>query len=408
MEIIVTAIERRPGVWTLRWQGHRYHANQNRTFHGDAAAAEAARAAWAEHLTLHGPPVLIRATTPLAEVIREQHRLADHAPATAALRERILRLYIDPPIPARRRDIQAARAAWGDVPGAELPGGGFPVDNPLGRRQIGRITKQDGSAFQQHMIDRFRGRGGTRTIVETMRLCTSALDYAVKRGVIAANPWSAVERVKSRRAAVRVPTNETDLMRALQAADQDGRTAFLIRLALSSGARRGELLALAWRHIDLAEGTMRIEASLDVQGGQFVLRPPKSESGRRVATIPAAMIEELRSWRAGAAAYALANAVPIGDVPVIQGDDGGYWHPNNASQKVRRALHAAGLPASLHAMRHWHASTLLADRHSAEDVRKQIGHSKITTTLQYYAHSMPGAGAALGATINRALDGKLG
>jgi integrase len=408
MEIIVTAIERRPGVWALRWHGRHYHRDQRRTFYGNAAEAEAARLAWAEHLTIHGPPVHIRSTTPLAEIIREQYRLADHAPATSALRERLLRLYIDPPIPGRRQDIEAARAAWGDVPGANLPGGGYPVDNPLGRRQIGRITYADGVAFQQHMIDRFQGRGGTRTIVETMRLCTSALDFAVEKQVIAANPWAAVERVKPRKASVRVPTSETELIQALQAADQDARTGLVIRLALATGARRGELLALRWRHIDLTAATMRIEASLDYQGGQFVLRPPKSESGRRVSVIPSAMLDELRSWRATAAAYALANGVPIGDVPVIQGDDGGFWPPNNASQKVRRALHAAGLPASLHAMRHWHASTLLADRHSAEAVRKQLGHGKITTTLQYYAHSMPGEGAALGATINRAWEGKRG
>jgi integrase len=405
MEIIVTAIERRPGVWVLRWHGRHYHRDQRRVFHGDATAAEAARLAWAEHLTVHGPPVHVRSTTPLAEIIREQHRLSDQAPNTVALRERLLRLYIDPPIPGRRQDIGAARAAWGDVPGADLPGGGFPVDNPLGRRQIGRITGADGAAFQQHMIDRFSGRGGTRTIVEVMRLCMSALDWAVKQDAIPVNPWNGLKRLPSRKASVRVPTARSELVQALQA--RDDRTGFVIRLALMTGARRGEVLALRWRHIDLAKATMRIEASLDHRGGQFVLRPPKSESGRRVVPLPPAIIEEVRSWRATAAAYALAHGVPIGDVPVIQGDDGDFWPPATASQATRRALHAAGLPVSLHAMRHWHASTLLANRNSAETVRKQMGHGTITTTLRYYAHSMPGEAAAISATINEAVTSAL-
>lgn len=410
MKFVITAAERKPGVWVLRWYGQRYHREQYRTVHGTAADAERARLAWLDELETIGPPCNIRAITPLADVIREQHRFAERAPSTLEYFDRMLRLYIDPAKPTTRDEYLAARKAWNDDPRSPAPNGGFPVRHPIGRRPIGHLTYDLGSTFQQHLLDRFAGsgHGGNRTIAEVMRLCVSALDFAVQQRAIPANPWRGIPRVRARAASVNVPTGPHDLARVKEAAEANDRTGLLLRLALATGARRGELLALLWRHVDLGDARLHILGSLEFRDGAFTVRPTKSEAGKRTVPLPSAIAAELRTVRAARAERCLRAGIPIADVPVITGDDGfSYWAPNNASQAARRALHAAGLPASLHALRHWHGSTLLSDRVNPEMVRKQLGHGRITTTLHYYGHSMGGDEAAVTASIDKALrDGR--
>jgi len=376
--------EMRPGVFRLRfWRTNQ--RNHYRTIHGSQAQAKAAAAVWAAELEQFGPPPLTQSAT-LAGVIRSQITTGSYAPRTREYYEFILNRYIDPAAPFTYQ----ARAEWG----------GANYHFNIGRKQIGRISAQDGVDFQQHLLERFTGTGnsGARSISEAMRLCMAALDYCVRLRVIGANPWKDIARVKTRPADIRVPRGKTD-MQAIQRIP--GRVGLLLRLALATGARRGELLALTWRNIDLDAGTIDIQASLEeTPNGDFELRPPKTRAGRRKVEIHPAMVAELRSARAADGEAALAGSTRLADRPVIAGDAGGWWPPDTASQAARRALHAAGIPTSLHALRHASASVMLSNRVSPENVRRRLGHGQVSTTLRFYAHEMAhddhDAAAALG------------
>jgi integrase len=374
----------KPGVWRLR-SAKLHQRERYRTIYGTEADANAAVAVWRAELEQYGPPA-ISPSASLVSVIRGQLAVANLAPGTVAYYDRIIRLYIDPAPPV----TAAERAAWG---GAEY-------HFRIGRKPIVRITAQDGVDFQAHLIERFAGTGhaGARSIAEAMRLCSKALSYAVRLRAIPVNPWAELERVKPREAHIRVPKGRRELTAVQHAAT--GRTGLLLRLALASGARRGELLALTWGRVDLDGGTIDIAATLYEENGEFSLRPPKSRAGRRVVSLPPAIITELRTARAAAAEHALSSGARLADMPVMPGDNGGWWSPATASQSARRALHAAGLPTSLHALRHTNASVLLSERISPEAVRRRLGHGAVGTTLRYYAHAMvndePAAAAAIG------------
>jgi integrase len=379
--------EKKPGVWTLR--STRLHQRQRYlTVHGTRAEAEAAAAVWRAELEAHGPPP-IDPSASLVSVIRGQLATATLAPGTVTYYDRIIRLYIDPTPPVTAED----RAAWGSA----------DYRFAVGRKAIGRLTAQDGADFQSHLIERFAGTGhaGARSISEAMRLCIKALDYAVLLRTIKVNPWKALQRVVPREANVRVPSGRRELTAVQHAAG--GRTGLLLRLALASGARRGELLALTWARVDLDAGTLDIAGTLYEDASGFSVRPPKSRAGRRVVTLPAAMIAELRTARAAAAEAALSAGTRLADTPVLPGDDGGWWSPATASQAARRALHHAGLPTSLHALRHSHASVLLSERISPEAVRRRLGHGAVGTTLRFYAHALVNDEAAAAATIGEAM-----
>jgi len=367
---------------------------ETKTVYGPREVAEAAAAEWRAELETHGLSD-IPGSTPLVNIIRMRLPLLNLAPGTREYYERLIRLYIDRPAPK----TAAERAAWSQI----WPDGGAGASYSfsIGRRPVSRITLQDGIDFQYHLIGMFAGRrrAGARSIEESVRLCMNALNYAVAVHAIKVNPWLRLDRVRARDPEVHVPKTAKELGKVTGI---DGRTGLMLRLALASGCRRGELLALTWARVDLDAGTLDIRASLDHRDGQFILRPTKSKAGIRSVTLPPAMVAELRSARAEAAVAALAAGKPVADLPVLA-DDGGWWTPNSASQAARRAMHAAGVPASMHGLRHAHGSLLLSDRINPEAVRRRLGHGAISTTLRHYAHAMVADEPAAAASIGRAM-----
>jgi integrase len=96
----------------------------------------------------------------------------------------------------------------------------------------------------------------------------------------------------------------------LSAAEGDPLNA-LYTIAITTGIRQGELLALRWPDIDLERGTVRVVATLEQGRGQEpVLAQPKTARSRRQVRIGSAAVEALRRHRAAAIETALAGGRP--------------------------------------------------------------------------------------------------
>lgn len=279
---------------------------------------------------------------------------------------------------------------------------------PLAGRRIGQLTPADGLNFQRLLLD---NRTGPVTVRHCFRLARWALAEAARLRIIPANPFATVRAVRGRPADVKVP-GATQL-RAIGATLDATRVGLLLRLALASGARRSELLALTWQHIDLDGGTLQISGSLEQRGcapgnttgATIRVKPPKTQAGRRTVQLPPGMLTELRTARAAAGETALAAGRPLATLPVLPGADGvSWWSPMAATQAAKRALAAAGLPGSLHGLRHAHATTLLQARINPRAVQQRLGHATVATTLTIYAHAMPGDDAAAAAAIAAATE----
>jgi integrase len=164
-------------------------------------------------------------------------------------------------------------------------------------------------------------------------------------------------------------------------------------LALTTGMREGELLALRWQDVDLDGGTLQVRATLHHTETGFVFAEPKTSHSRRRVTLPTVAVHALRRHHARQA----EEKVALG--PVWQGKHdlvfpnviGG---PMDDSHFRRREfatlLQRAELPhVRFYDLRHTAATRLFAQRVNAKIVSELLGHSGIAITLGLYGHVTP-------------------
>jgi integrase len=366
--------------------------NRYATVHGTRAEAEIAAANLATEVTARGLAPVSPAT-PLGGWVRQFVAQQHHWSARSrAHYERLVDLLIDPaPVTTAR-----ARRAYGDV----------DPDFTLGRRALNSIMPADCWAWQSAMIDG-RGRGKTSAMsAGALHLASRACVEAVKLRIIATNPFADVRIAEPRRRPIKIPETESlDRIVAAAARPHDdrhpepewraARLGKLLHLALASGARRGELLALRWADVDHLEGSLRIRATLEETPDGLRLKPPKTESGNRDVPIAGDVLDALRAWRADAASTALQAKLRLADLPVLPDRDRvSWWEPATAGTLARRALHAAGIKVSLHSLRHSFATELLRARHPVAVVSEMLGHARPEITFKHYQHAMRGDGRA--------------
>ena len=163
--------------------------------------------------------------------------------------------------------------------------------------------------------------------------------------------------------------------------------AMVVRLALATGMRRGELFGLAWDCVDLDKKVIAVKRNLQARR----LETPKTRNSVRNITIDADTVVCLRAWKDAQQQY----ATTVGDLfnnshnLLFTNIGGGAVSFENFRNRVFDPMcRVAGLPDSvtLHSLRHTHATQLLAAGVDAKTVSKRLGHSSVAFTLQTYTH----------------------
>ena len=166
----------------------------------------------------------------------------------------------------------------------------------------------------------------------------------------------------------------------------------IVSLALATGLRRGELLALEWSDIDLDRGVLRVERSVEETKAGLRVKPPKTKRGRRNIGLPADTVAMLREHRKAQMELRLALGQGGQPVLVFSTIEGGHLKPNGISRSWRQTCKARKLPrVQFHALRHTHASTLIRAGVDVLTISRRLGHSSASMTLDVYGHLMEGA-----------------
>lgn len=216
-----------------------------------------------------------------------------------------------------------------------------------------------------------------------------ALDAAVRDGLVRRNVATAVQRprVAHREAAVLSPA---DAQAILSAARED-RLYALYAVAMASGLRRGEALALRWSDVDLDARCLRVTRILSRVGRALTFTEPKSTRSRRTVPLPEPLVVELRAHRVRQAAERLtAGSLWKDQGLVFPSRVGTPLDPRNALRAFVAVAESAGLHGvGLHTLRHTAASLMIAQGVHLRVIMETLGHSGISITADTYAHVMP-------------------
>jgi integrase len=161
-----------------------------------------------------------------------------------------------------------------------------------------------------------------------------------------------------------------------------------VLIALATGARRGEVLAIRWRNVDIDRGTVRIVESLEQTRTGLRFKSPKTDRARAV-TLPTFAVEELRRLKREQAENLLALGVrQTGETLVCARRDGEPLQPQSLTHEFPRFLgRLKDFPrVRFHDLRHSHATQLLLAGVHPKIAQERLGHSTVTTTLDLYSH----------------------
>jgi integrase len=250
-----------------------------------------------------------------------------------------------------------------------------------------------------------RGRRRASTVANALRILSAGLDEAVKLDLVARNVAANVEPPKREDREVQILKRADDIRAVLEALS-DSDIYPIVVLALSTGARRSEVLALRWCDVDLDHGAVRIEHSLEQTKGGLRLKAPKTKAGRRPIQLPALAVDVLNQHRKAQLELRLKLGMgkPDPEAFVFGNHDGSPLSPNNFSVTWRRVVEKAGLPrVTFHSLRHSHASALIRAGLDVVRVSRQLGHSKPTIILSIYAHEFEEADSGAADAIGKVL-----
>jgi len=240
---------------------------------------------------------------------------------------------------------------------------------------------------------RWDGKGGLspRSVRHHHMALHSALQHAVKWGLIQRNSADAVSPPKAQKPEIQT-WDEYEIRRFLDATKNSAYYP-IFYLALFTGLRRSELLALRWQDMDSLYYQLYVSRSMHhLKTGEIVFRQPKSAKGNRTVALSPSTLEMLREYRQKqeAEAILLGKSVTENDLLFCH-PDGSPLLPGTISHAWDKAVRRAGLRViRLHDARHTHASYMLKQGIHPNVVQERLGHSSIQVTLDTYSHVAPG------------------
>ena len=265
----------------------------------------------------------------------------------------------------------------------------------LGKVILTDLQPQHIQSYYAEKLNKGRvdGRGGlsARSVVYHHRILSKALDYAVKMGLVVRNVSKVVEPPR----VARVTMSTLSLEEAIRFLDVARETDYYVYFAtlLYTGLRRGELLALRWRNLDLENSKLTVvETAYKLGDGRYIIKEPKTPHSRRSVTLTPSLVELFKVYRADQELLRIQLGISLyADDFVFIRPDGSPVNPSAVTLAFRRIIKRAGLKdIRIHDLRHTHATLMLMAGVHPKVVSERLGHANIGITLDIYSHVLPG------------------
>src|ERR687898_510742 len=257
----------------------------------------------------------------------------------------------------------------------------------LGKKKLKTLSAADVQRFYRDKLD---AGLSSATVYKLHVVLHKALKQAVRWGLTPRNVADDVDAPKIHKDEV-TPLVTEEAREFLETARGDKLEALYI-LAVQSGLRQGELLALRWEDVDLEARTLQVRRTLTRNGGKLAVGPTKTAKGRRTVKLTQDATEALQ----GHLKRQLAEIDKAGDNWQENGlvfctGKGTLINPTNLRRRsLTPLLQRAGLPAiTFHQLRHTAATILLLKNVNPKVVSEMLGHATIAITLDTYSHVLP-------------------
>ncbi|MEU4603507.1 tyrosine-type recombinase/integrase [Kribbella sp. NPDC023972] len=224
------------------------------------------------------------------------------------------------------------------------------------------------------------------TIRQIHFILYGALRRAVRWKWVTTNPIADAEPPAAPKGNPRPPTPE-QAARIINEAFKDPDWGALIWLTMITGQRRGELCAIRWLHVDLDNGVLHLEKAIGQRSKKTWEKDTKAHQDRRI-TLDPETIELLREHKARAHARAEALQLELADdafVFSLAPDGSAHLIPDSVTQRYSKLANRLGIKTTLHKLRHYSATELIAAGVDIRTVAGRLGHGGGgTTTLRAY------------------------
>jgi integrase len=261
------------------------------------------------------------------------------------------------------------------------------VREGLGKKLISKITALEIQALYSALLERGLA---VVTVQKVHTVLGSAFKQAVKWGFLGINPMNGVElpRDKGRREE-KIKIIPLDRVPEFLEAASCSRWGVVFALALGTGMRPGEYLALKWDDVDFEKKLVRVQRTLyrHRKGGGWSFEAPKTKGSVRSISLPDELLEDLAEHREEQIRqfgeqqeliFASRNGEPL-------------FSANLRRRHFKPLVRALGLDEglNLYSMRHGHATLLLSAGVHPRLVADRLGHRSVKMTLDVYSHVVP-------------------
>jgi integrase len=249
----------------------------------------------------------------------------------------------------------------------------------LGRMKVRDVRPLHVESVKAAVVNQGRTR---KSALNVFRLLDAILSQAVRWQLLLRNPCDAVEAPRPKRFVPHLPTHE-ELTAILAAADET-QYGVITRLAVLTGARQGELLALRWTHVNREETLLTIPGT-------------KTKGSARVIDFGGEVFSLLRRHRAAEREKALKlgpGAICGQDhAPIFTNQVGNPMDAGGLKRTWKRILNQAGVEhVRFHDLRHISATYMLSGGLALPAISQRLGHTRTSTTTDIYGHVLPGMG----------------
>lgn len=254
----------------------------------------------------------------------------------------------------------------------------------LNKRKLKDITPAYLKKWQNELSVKGFSNGYIRLIFGSLE---KALDLAMKLGMIQKNSARQIGNVKKVKHKVDFWTIE-EFKKVLTTFDDDNYYQFFSRVLLNflymTGLRFGEAQALTWKDINFEDYVITINKSMYYRNAKdYTIGEPKTSASNRVIAIDQDTLNLLDNWKN-------IQFKNIGTCEFVLSYNGAPTNKYTARHIIERHAELAGVhKIKVHALRHSHASMLIAMGENALVVRDRLGHADIKTTLGTYGHLYP-------------------